>query len=189
MKKVIMYLSSLIPIFLLMITKEYLIIIVKIFRKELAFKAIINPILIIGFMICLIIIVLFVYLIKNVKGLACYKVRIFNINNRSSDYYLQYFSTFLISLFEFSLLNIENFIVFTLLVFVLGIIYIKNELFFINPTINIFQSMIYEVDTEEYGKRLIICKQKLKEGDIVEIYISEFNFTFIKINEDKTKIK
>lgn len=189
MKKIIMYLSSLIPIFLLMIIKDYLIIIVKIFKKELAFRAIINPILIIGFMICLITIGLFTYLIKNVNGVTYYKVRIFNINNRSSEYYLQYFSTFFVSLFNFSLSNIENFIIFMLIVIVLGIIYIKNELFFINPTINIFQSMIYEVDTEEYGKRLIVCKQKLKEGDIVEIYISDFNFTFIKVDKDNTKIK
>lgn len=183
MNKIIMYLSSLVPIFLLMLIKDFIVILVKVLYKEAHFLELFNLTFIIGFLLCFIISFRLFCLIKNNKHMNSYRIKVYNVINRSSEYYLEYCSLFLVSLFNFSLLDIENIITFVLLVIFLGIVYIKNELFFINPTINIFQSMIYEVDTENYGKRLVISKRKIKDGDIIEVYRSDFNFTIEKRSE------
>ena len=76
-----------------------------------------------------------------------YTITLKTVKNRSAEYYLAYYSLFILALIEFSLTDPIDLTVLSLLLLVLGIVYIKNDLFFMNPTVNIFQSYIYEVDT------------------------------------------
>lgn len=55
--------------------------------------------------------------------------------------------------------------------------------FNMNPTVNIFQSYIYEVEYETHQttiSKLIISPVKLSEGNIIDIDVSEFEFTFFR---------
>ena len=127
-------------------------------------------------------------MIKSNRKVATKKIKIAVVKNRTAEYYLAYYSLFILSLIGFSLIEIRDIIVLILLLTVLGIVYIKNELYFINPTINIFRSFIYEVEyssgKEKIGK-LLISKDKLKTNQIVDIEVSEFEFTFVRRKNEK----
>ncbi len=68
------------------------------------------------------------------------------MTNRTAEYYLGYFSLFILELFAFSFTDIIDIVVMSILLLLLGIVYVKNGLFFINPTLNIFRSFIFEVE-------------------------------------------
>ena len=52
-----------------------------------------------------------------------------------------------------------------------------------NPTINIFQSYIYEIEymtNQATISKIIISPVKLSEGNIIDVDVSEFEFTFFR---------
>ena len=127
-------------------------------------------------------------LIKRNNRTGVYTIVLKTVKNRSAEYYLAYYSLFILALIEFSLTDPIDLITLLLLLTVLGIVYIKNNLFFINPTINIFQSYIYEIEYENDQTsitKLIISPKKLSEGDVIDINISEFEFTFLHRKREK----
>ena len=183
--KSLMYLSAFIPMFLVMLIKEIAKIFSNIYDKKCTYKALLNSLLIGEIIFVLVLILLIILLFYNNKKRAVKSYKVIEVNNKSSDYYLQYYAVFLLSLINFSLLNIVDIITLSALIILLGIVYIKNELFFINPMINIFQSMIYELKLEDTDSnietKLIISKEKIKKDEFIEVYFSDYdNFTFLK---------
>lgn len=110
-------------------------------------------------------------------------MKVLAVSNRTGEYYLGYYSLFILSLLGFSFINIVDILVLCLLIITLGVVYIKNELYFMNPTINIFRSYIYEVEysyKDQIERKLIISKEKVKINEIIDIELSEFEFTFMR---------
>lgn len=180
MKKTLMYLSAFIPMFAIMLIREVLIIITKIYECRAKWADFINPLLIGETILLLILIASFTIWMFNNKKRTTQKIIAISVNNRSAEYYLAYCSVFLLSLLNFSLLDIVDVITLALLMTALGIVYVKNGLFFMNPTINIFQSFIYEIEIESGEKKLVISKHKIDVGSVVEVDVSDFEFTFAR---------
>ncbi len=180
MKKILMYLSAFVPMFIIMFIRDISLLIKDVINNDAEWKDLINPLIIGEVIFIAIVLIAFLYLMKNNKNRTTRQIKIVSLNNRSAEYYLGYYSVFLLSLISFSLFDLVDVITLALLMIVLGIVYIKNGLFFMNPTINIFQSMIYEVETESGDKKLIISKLKLKHGETIEIDVSDFEFTFMR---------
>ena len=186
LRKLVMYLSAFLPMFLIMWIKEVLFGIKKVLEKpwKYSWESIyLNPYLI-GEFIAFIFIGLMLYrFLKGNQRTSVYTITLKTVKNRSAEYYLAYYSLFILALIEFSLTDPIDLTVLLLLLIVLGIVYIKNNLFFINPTVNIFQSYIYEVEYEVHQTtilKLIISPVKLSEGNIIDIDVSEFEFTFFR---------
>ena len=76
-----------------------------------------------------------------------YTITLKTVKNRSAEYYLAYYSLFILALIEFSLTDPIDLTVLSLLLLVLGIVYIKNDLFFMNPTVNIFRAISMKSST------------------------------------------
>lgn len=186
LRKLVMYLSAFLPMFLIMWIKEVLFGIKNVLEKpwKYSWESIyLNPYLI-GEFIAFIFIGLMLYrFLKGNQRTSVYTITLKTVKNRSAEYYLAYYSLFILALIEFSLTDPIDLTVLLLLLTVLGIVYIKNNLFFINPTVNIFQSYIYEVEYEVHQTtilKLIISPVKLSEGNIIDIDVSEFEFTFFR---------
>ncbi len=185
-KKLTMYTSTFLPLFFIMWVKEFLLCICDVLKNPYIYTwkhVYLNPYLITEILIIILIGIFVAFLLKNNKKTASYTVKIKSAKNRSAEYYLAYYSLFILALIEFSLTDPVDLIVLGLLLVILGIVYIKNNLFFMNPTINIFQSYIYEIEydmQESTITKLIISREKLSEGNIIEINVSEFEFTFLR---------
>lgn len=191
LRKLIMYISAFLPMFLIMWIKEVMLGIRNVVEKPWKYSwdsIYLNPYLI-GELVFLVIISIFIVgLLKRNKQTGVYTVSLKTVKNRSAEYYLAYYSLFILALIEFSLTDPIDLIVLALLLLILGIVYIKNDLFFMNPTINIFQSYIYEVEYETDQAmitKLIISPVKLSEGNVIDIDISEFEFTFLRRKHEK----
>lgn len=180
MKKILMYLSAFLPMFIIMFIRDLSSLISDVLNGDAKWPDLNNPLIIGEIIFIAIVSIAFLYLMKNNKNRTTRQMKIVSLNNRSAEYYLGYYSVFLLSLISFSLLDLVDVITLALLMIVLGVVYIKNGLFFMNPTINIFQSMIYEVETESGDKKLIISKHKLKPEETIEIEVSDFEFTFMR---------
>lgn len=186
LRKLIMYISAFLPMFLIMWLKELMLGIRNVLEKPCRYSwdsVYLNPYLI-GILVFMVAIsILTVSLLKRKKDTGIYTVSLKTVKNRSAEYYLAYYSLFILALIEFSLTDPIDLVVLVLLLFILGVVYIKNNLFFMNPTINIFQSYIYEVEYETNQTtitKLIISPIKLSEGNLIDIDISEFEFTFLR---------
>lgn len=150
-RKLVMYISAFLPMFLIMWIKEVLVGIRNVVEKpwRYSWESIYhNRYLIAELAFIIIIGILISWLLKRNKKTGKYTVSLKTVKNRSAEYYLAYYSLFVLALIEFSLTDPIDLTVLVLLLIVLGVVYIKNDLFFMNPTINIFQSYIYEVEYE-----------------------------------------
>lgn len=186
LRKLVMYLSAFLPMFLIMWIKEILLGIRNVLEKpwKYSWKSIyLNPYLIGEIIVIFLIGLILCCLLKHNQRTSVYTITLKTVKNRSAEYYLAYYSLFILALIEFSLTDPIDLTVLSLLLLVLGIVYIKNDLFFMNPTVNIFQSYIYEVEYETHQttiSKLIISPVKLSEGNIIDIDVSEFEFTFFR---------
>ena len=129
-----------------------------------------------------------IFLISKNKELSTDLVVVTNVTNRTAEYYLGYFSLFILELFAFSFTDIFDIIVMVILLILLGIVYVKNGLFFINPTMNIFRSYIFETeynDGRAIRSKLLICKEKIKIGDKLNVDVSNYGFTLVSKVEEK----
>lgn len=185
-RKLVMYLSAFLPMFLIMWIKEILLGIRNVFDKpwKYSWESIyFNPYLIGEFIVIFLVGAALYFLLKRNQRTSVYTITLKTVKNRSAEYYLAYYSLFILALIEFSLTDPIDLTVLSLLLLVLGIVYVKNDLFFMNPTINIFQSYIYEIEymtNQATISKIIISPIKLSEGNIIDVDVSEFKFTFFR---------
>lgn len=188
-KKIFLYLSSYIPIIFIIIIKDFIILLMAGIKNN-DYSLLLNWNLIGVFIVLLVTIIIFTVSIFGNRKLTIDRVKIINIRNKTNDYYAQYFSMFILSLLGFSFLNLVDIIVFVLILLVLGIVYIKNGLFYINPTLNLLNNYIYVVDYESNGEiirdKIVLYKKKLNNNSIIDLYVSDFEFTIVK-NEVKNE--
>ncbi len=184
-RKFIMYLSAFLPIFVVLWFKAVFEGVRKVLEAphEYIWSSVyLNPYLIVE-LICFLSIglCLSIFIHRN-QNAAVRTVKLKSVKNRSAEYYLSYYSVFILALAEFSITNPIDIAVLVLLLIFLGIVYIRNGLFYMNPTINIFLSYIYEVEYDEYSStssKLIISSERLSNDDVIEMYASEFDFALL----------
>ena len=90
------------------------------------------------------------------------------------DYeHLTFLTTYIIPLVCFQFKELRYLLVFAIILVVIGIIYVRTDLFYANPTLAIFQFRIYKVNGkfrngETKENRILICKEKLEKDDRVK---------------------
>lgn len=104
------------------------------------------------------------------KGSDQTPIKIKRLSNRNYEH-LTFLSTYIIPLIAFDLTNFRYFLVLLILLISIGIIYLKTNMFFSNPTLAILGYQIYNIDakfrTTEKNEITVISRQKLSVGDEV----------------------
>lgn len=144
-KEILLYISSFIPLYFLVILKELL----EIINGNLSFN-ITN-----GIMICL----NFVFIILGVVGVVLifkfepYKtVELVDYKNVTRENFLPYFPLFVLFALAFELEYISMAVVYLTILILLGIVYVKNKMFYINPFLNIIGFSTYKI-TYKYNEK------------------------------------
>ena len=190
MKKIIMYLSAFLPMFWLILIKDYASILKDAIAGKTPYSDLLSVQLFIVLGVVLLITIITIILISGNKKLSNDLVVATKVTNRTAEYYLGYFSLFILELFAFSFTDIVDIIVMSALLLLLGIVYVKNGLFFINPTMNIFRSFILEVefsDGNNIRTKILICREKIQQGDSLNVDISNYGFTLAQKAETTVK--
>lgn len=140
MIKVSLYLSSFLPMYLLLIIKLLL----EILNKNLTFN-ILN---------CVMLGLLSLFVLAGSVGLYIAikhtkskgkKIVIVEKENITDQHFLGYFSLFVLFALTFEIEYISMAVVFILIIVLVGIVYIKSKLFYINPLLNILGFSFYNI--------------------------------------------
>lgn len=185
LKNIMLFLSAFIPMYFLIWVK----LVMELINDNLHFN-VLNTI------------VFFALIVVIVLGLIGLKLEIFNKkeksqkviimewNNITDRHFLGYFSLFVLFAITFDLSKVSMVVVFVLILCMIGVVYVKNKLFYINPFLNIlgfnFYKISYKVENDEQVLQThIFYRGNLKENKFYWVKIKDENFSFV----DKTKMK
>jgi hypothetical protein len=107
------------------------------------------------------------------KGSKKGPYKIVKIENANSDY-LVFLTSYIIPLIGFELETVRQIIYFSIILIALGLMYIKTNLFYANPTLSLFNFMIYKVNYECENNKpvesgILLTKEKLSLYDEILI--------------------
>lgn len=185
-KNLLLYISAFVPMYFLIFIK----LIVEIINQNLSFN-ILNTL---NFVTLLTLIVLGLFgLYYNVfkSNIKTEKITIIKTENITDKHFLGYFSLFVFFALPLDLSLVSVYCVYILVLVFIGIVYISNDLFYINPLLNIFGYKFFSIEySKENGE---ICKGKIFyrgkticKNEIAYVKIKNENFSFI---DTKYKIK
>lgn len=148
-----LYISSFIPLYFLIIVKE----LIDIANGNLSFN-VTNSVML-GLNLLLIILgsisVIFLYKKTNFQT-----IEIETYKNITRENFLPFFPLFVLFALAFDLEFISMAVVYVLILVIIGIVYVKNEMFYINPFLNILGYSLYEVSLTDKRKLRLFMRKK-----------------------------
>lgn len=186
MKNIFLYLSAFIPMYALIIIKHSIELISG--NKNVNFINI--------FVICLLVFVITLgvigLLLEVNRKQKVDKIIITCKNNLTDEHFLGYFSLFVLFAITFDLSKPSMLIVFILVLIMIGIVYVKNKLFYINPFLNILGFNFYDItyktkDSKTEKTTKIFFKGDLLIGKHYSVKIKDENFNFLDRNQKNNK--
>ena len=179
MKNILLYLSAFMPMYFLIFVKQILELLIG--KIKLNFL----NVFVIGLMI-LVVILGFIGLYLEIfsKRQSYRNVELISKQNITDEHFLGYFSLFVLFAITFDLSKPSMFVVFVLIIIMIGIVYVKNKLFFINPMLNIcgynFYNITYKIVGEEQEENTkIFFKGNLVNNQKYKLKIKDENFSFL----------
>lgn len=107
----------------------------------------------------------FDYRIAGSKSIAARVVKIEDVNYE----HLTFLTTYIIPLICFNLTNVRYLLALGVLLFVIGVIYVKTDKFYANPTLAVLGFRVYKINLQTRVRLLegivVISKERLAEGD------------------------
>ena len=138
---ILLYISSFIPLYFLIVIKE----LIEIANGNLTFNVTNTTMISLNFLLIICGIVGVLWQIK----LPHRKITIIEVKNITRDDFLPYFPLFVLFALAFELQFVSMAVVYVLIIIMLGVVYIKNDLFYINPFLNILGFCTYEISFKE----------------------------------------
>lgn len=185
LKNIMLFLSAFIPMYFLIWVK----LVMELINDNLHFN-VLNTIVFVALIVVIVLGLLGLKLeIFNQKEKS-QKVIIMEWNNITDRHFLGYFSLFVLFAITFDLSKVSMVVVFVLILCMIGVVYVKNKLFYINPFLNIlgfnFYKISYKVENNEQVLQThIFYRGNLKENKFYWVKIKDENFSFV----DKTKME
>ncbi|WP_335901131.1 anti-phage protein KwaA [Shewanella algae] len=107
------------------------------------------------------------------------------VDCKSEDYeYLTFLATYIIPFFGFSFNEVGRLLAYAVLLTVIGIIFVKTEKYYANPTLAIFGYRLYKVhlkdSNDEYSEIIAITKSRLEPSDRVRYKPLSKNVFFVR---------
>ena len=150
--KLFLYVSSFIPLYFLIIVKE----LTEIINGNLSFD--ITNTVMLSFN-ALLIILGSLGVILNYKEDNYEKIEVVEIKNITCQNFLPFFPLFVLFALAFELEFISMALVYLLILIMIGIVYLKNDMFYVNPFLNIIGFSTYEIKFKSENSNLIKTKK------------------------------
>ncbi len=184
MKNILLYLSAFVPMYVLILIKQVIELLVgniKLNFLDIFVIILLMTVIILGF--------IGLKLEMTRKKQTVKMIKVIEKTNTTDEHFLGYFSLFVLFSITFDLSKISMLVVFILIIIMIGIVYVKNKLFYINPLLNLlgfnFYDIIYKTDSEESKQTTkIFFKGDLLINKKYYIEVKDENFSFLeKINK------
>ena len=120
---------------------------------------------------------------------SIFKIKVQSAKEISDQYFLQYFSLFVLFAVPLDISYFNEFCVYVVILIFIGIVYINCGLYYINPTLNIlgyrFFDTTYINDDGSTSSAKIFCKEKIQANQTYVVQIKNEHFAFISKNITK----
>lgn len=188
-KNLLLYISAFMPMYVLILIK----LIVEIFNDNLHFN-VLNT-LNLGTLLSLIVlgVVGLVWNILLEKDKAK-EIVILDKQNITDQHFLGYFSLFVFFAIPLDLANMSNYCIYVVILILIGIVYINNSLYYINPLLNILGYNFYNIKYVEKGGKEERSAKIFYRGDLILedktywVKLKNTNFAFIEKRHQNNKI-
>ncbi len=184
-RKIGLFLSSFSPLFLLIIIKE----LIEIFNKNWTFNFLNTSMMLV--------LVAFIFwgffsfysVYTEVKVQKSKKIRLVNKTNLTDNHFLGYFSLFVLFAITFEIEMYSMAVIFFIVLFLIGRVYIKNDMYYINPLINLLGFSFYDIEYETQNgnikKARVFYKGRFEEDFYYFMHDSFYNFIFVNKKQEK----
>lgn len=185
LKEILMFLSAFIPMYFLVWIK----LVMEVINHNLTFN-VLNTTIFVSMIVVIILGIIGLTLEIHNKNQKSKPVTILTAKNITDQHFLGYFSLFVLFAITFDLSKVSMAVVFLLIMIMIGVVYIKNKLFFINPFLNIlgfnFFDITYIVDGSSQTKSTrIFYRGNLQTNQEYWVKIKDEHFSFV----DNTRMK
>ena len=180
-KKIGLFLSSFAPLFLLLIIKEF----IEIFNGNWSFNFLNSLVLIVLISLLCYGVLSFYVILKEIGQDKLHMITIKSKKNITDDHFLGYFSLFVLFALSFEIEMYSMASIFFVVLALIGVVYIRNDMYYINPLINILGYSFYDVEyiTNNDDKTLknmrCFYKGKLEINQIYKFKNKFSNFVFL----------
>ena len=176
--KIVLYISAFIPMYALLFVKF----IVEIINNNLTFN-VLNSIMILTLLSLMLFSGISVFLMFKKKILETKSIKVIKSTNTTDQHFLSYFSLFVLFALTFELEKVSMALIFVFILTMIGFVYIKNNLFFINPFFNILGYSFYDITAIENGEEVqlkIFFKGKLESNKEYKAKVGTSNFIILE---------
>ena len=179
MAKIILFISAFVPMYVLFLIN----LIVEIINDNLSWN-ITNSVVFVSLIVLMVIGLVGLFVIISKKDNDKEDVKVLTKKNLTDQHFLNYFSLFVLLALTFDLSKICFVCVFVAIVIFIGIVYIKNNIFYVNPLLNILGYSFYDItylDGNGNKKELrIFHRGELKIDCVYKLNHSKRNLNFLE---------
>lgn len=159
MLKFLLYLSAFIPLYVLLLLK----IVIQIINKNLSVN-VLNTTLI--SLLCVLTALGILGLLFAFNKGNTTQIHILKATNLTEKHFLGYFSLFVLFALSYEIELICMAVIFVIILLLIGIVYLRNNLFYINPLLNIVGFSFYNIEYTEYGSDKVCTTTVLYFGNL-----------------------
>lgn len=182
-KNLLLYISAFVPMYFLIFVK----LLVEIINQNLTFN-VLNTLNFVTLMI--LILSGMIGLLWNIKFSNGHSMKILIVKkqNITDQHFLGYFSLFVFFAIPLDLSFVSAYCVYLLVIVMIGIVYINNSLYYINPLLNILGYSFYDIDYKQEGDDIVKRAKiffkggALEEGEKYCVNLKNKHFSFIDKN-------
>lgn len=113
-----------------------------------------------------------------INGAKVGPYRIINVESKGSEH-LVFLATYVIPLVGFSLENSRQIINLIITLIIIGVIYVKTNLFYANPTLSLLGFRVYEAELQG-GRMILISNDELNDNDVINYIVLDRKTFFAK---------
>lgn len=181
LKNVLLFLSAFVPMYFLIFVK----LVVEIINNNLHF----NVLNTLNFVTLLLLMFLGVVgLVWNIKysSKKSMKIEVVSRKNITDQHFLGYFSLFVFFAIPLDLSYVSAYCVYVLVLVMIGIVYISNSLYYINPLLNLLGYKFFDVEFKFFGQNEINQVKMFSKCEIPlgQCYINVKNEHFCFLNRN-----
>lgn len=113
------------------------------------------------------------------------KIKIIFQKNITDQHFLGYFSLFVLFALTFELTKLSMFVVSLVIIVFIGIVYINNKMFYINPFLNLIGFNFYEIKYKKFGGQKEFTAKMFYRGTLsidnkpCFVKLENINFSFV----------
>ena len=173
--KFLLYLSAFIPLYILLLLK----IIIQLLNKNLSVN-VLNTLLI--SLLCLLTGLGVLGLLFAFNKGRQKQIHIVSATNLTEKHFLGYFSLFVLFALSYEIELICMAVIFVIILLLIGVVYLRNNLFYINPLLNIIGFSFYSIDYKEEGDEKTYTATVIYFGNLLPNRTYLANFTNCNFN-------